>query len=84
MLVLHGFTMQNYDLRGKIGFECVEIAINGSQWDVFKDIINVHQIFCFSLMLPLLWSKKWTWGMFFPFYLTQEEDEDDEDGWMDG
>ena len=65
MLVLHGFTMQNYDLRGKIGFECVEIAINGSQWDVFKDIINVHQIFCFSLMLPLLWSKKWTWGMFF-------------------
>ena len=35
-------------------------------------------------MLPLLWSKKLTWGMFFPFYLTQEEDEDDENGWMDG
>ena len=84
MLVLHGFTMQNYDLRGKIGFECVEIAINGSQRDVFKDIINVHQIFLFLINVAIVMVQKMDLGDVFPFYLTQEEDEDDEDGWMDG
>ena len=28
--------------------------------------------------------QKMDLGDVFPFYLTQEEDEDDEDGWMDG
>ena len=38
----------------------------------------------FLINVAVVMVQKMDLGDVFPFYLTQEEDEDDEDGWMDG